>query len=103
MNLPAPIRAYLATRDADSIAALFTADGTAFDEGRSYSGPDAIRAWRRNVADLYTYTSEVTSTRRDGDAWVVALHLVGDFPGGEADLEQRFLLAGDKIADLRIG
>jgi len=32
----------------------------------------------------------------------VTVHLVGDFPGGEADLGFRFTLAGDRIAALTI-
>jgi len=104
--LPAPVQAYLTAHvagDDDGVARLFAADGTATDEGETYTGPDEIRAWRKGVASAYTYTSEVTGVRRDGDAWVVAIHLEGDFPGGVVDLDQRFVVRGDRITELTIG
>jgi hypothetical protein len=47
-------------------------------------------------------TVEVTGTRRDGDDWIVAIRLEGDFPGGVADLEQRFTLRDGEITRLVI-
>ena len=103
--LPAPVRAYLTAHragDDEGVARLFAADGTATDEGETYTGPDEILAWRRSVSSAYTYTTEVTGVDKDGEAWVVAIRLEGDFPGGVADLHQRFLVRGDELTELRI-
>jgi hypothetical protein len=32
--------------------------------------------------------------------YVVSTHLEGDFPGGVVDLQQRFTLVGELVADL---
>jgi uncharacterized protein (TIGR02246 family) len=103
--LPAPVRDYLAAAgDPDAVAAVFAADATVTDEGRTHTGRAAIRAWREQVSSAYTYTTEVTEVRREADdRWVVSVRLVGDFPGGVADLDQRFTVRGGALADLHIG
>ncbi|WP_436534932.1 nuclear transport factor 2 family protein [Actinoplanes sp. HUAS TT8] len=103
--LPEPISAYLdaaAGGDPATIAAVFAEDATVTDEGRTYTGRAAIRSWREQLAAAYTYTTEVTGTRRDGDDWIVAIHLEGDFPGGVADLDQRFTVRDGRLTGLHI-
>lgn len=105
--MPRPVRDYLAAserKDFDAAVAPFADHATVTDEGRTHTGIDAVRAWRHGAANEYTYTTEITGIRRDGDdTWVVVTHLAGDFPGGEADVEQRFTVAGDAITGLFIG
>src|SRR5215470_5825506 len=90
--LPAPIRAYLTAHesgDDDAAVRAFASGATVTDEGRTYSGTQAIRGWRRRASTEYTYTSEITDVRRGtDDIWIVAVRLEGNFPGGVADLEQ---------------
>ena len=50
----------------------------------------------------FSYTDDVTGVRRDGGTWVVAHHLEGDFPGGTADLDHRFVLNGELIERIDI-
>ena len=104
--LPAPIRAYLTAHDSrDDEAAIraFATDATVTDEGQTHTGTQAIRAWRRRASTEYTYTTKVTDIRQERDeVWVVAVHLEGNFPGGTADLQQRFTLRDKTIADLTI-
>lgn len=103
---PEVIARYLRAADEQDVAALadcFTTDGVAIDEGRSYAGRDAIRAWRESVNSQYTYTTTVTRTERVGDArFNVDIHLVGDFPGGEVDLTEAFTLRDGLIEHLAI-
>jgi cell wall assembly regulator SMI1 len=104
--LPAPIRAYLAAhegRDDGAAVRTFAPDATVTDEGQTHTGMENIRAWRRGASTEYNYTTEVTGVRQDSDdVWVVAVRLEGNFPGGVADLEQRFTVRDGAIADLTI-
>jgi hypothetical protein len=105
IELPAPVRAYLEAsdrQDPEAVALVFAADGTATDEGETYVGREAIRAWRAEEANQYTYTTKVTGVRQEGDMWVVTVHLEGDFPGGVVDLDQRFTVADDLVTSLVI-
>ena len=54
-------------QDFEALAACFTEDGTAVDEGETYVGREAIRRWRESVVSKYTYTTTVTATERVGD------------------------------------
>jgi hypothetical protein len=90
--------------DAEALAGCFTADGTVLDEGVTYRGREKIVAWRVALASKYTYTTTVTGSEPAGaGAYRVTVHLVGDFPGGEADLAYRFALRDGLIAALTIG
>jgi limonene-1,2-epoxide hydrolase len=104
--LPAPIRAYLTAhqnRDDDAAVQTFAPDATVTDEGNTHTGTQAIHAWRQRASTEYTYTTKLTGLRQDArDVWVVAVHLEGNFPGGVADLEQRFTIRDGTITDLTI-
>src|ERR1700760_4528050 len=106
IELPAPVRAYLTAhtaRDAEAAVATFTPDATVTDEGKTYSGRDEILLWRRHASTAWTYTSEITGSRQEADGtWVVAMHLEGDFPGGVADVEQRFSVRDGALTEPRI-
>lgn len=92
-----------AAGDLDSLIACFAVDAHVLDEGSDYNGVDEIRGWREGVATKYTYTTTITAVEASGEgAYVVSTHLQGDFPGGVADLEQRFTVTGDLIAELLI-
>jgi hypothetical protein len=107
MSAPAVITRYLAAAPAGDFVTLadcFTVHGTVTDEGHTYRGRAEIIGWRESLASQFTYTATITSSEpiNDGEYRVTA-HLVGDFPGGVADLSYRFILDGDLIADLTIG
>jgi uncharacterized protein (TIGR02246 family) len=103
---PEVITRYLRAADEQDFATLaecFTPDGVAIDEGQSYVGRDAIRGWRESVISRYTYTTTVTATERVGDdRFDVDVHLVGDFPGGQASLTEAFTVRDGLIAHLAI-
>jgi ketosteroid isomerase-like protein len=103
---PGVITRYLHAADEQDFATLaecFTEDGVALDEGETYVGRDAIRGWRESVISKYTYTTTVTGTEAVGDdRFNVDVHLVGDFPGGEASLTEAFTLRDGLIAHLAI-
>ena len=67
---PDVIARYLQAADEQDFAALaacFTEDGIALDEGESHVGRDAIRRWREAVGAKYTYTTTVTGSERVGE------------------------------------
>lgn len=106
VQLPATIQTYLTAhrnRDVDGAVAAFADEATVTDEGTTRRGVAEIRDWLTNAASEYTYTSELTGTRRiDDDHWVATHHLEGDFPGGVVDLHYDFTLQDDRIQHLTI-
>jgi ketosteroid isomerase-like protein len=90
-------------KDSPGCGACFTPDGTVMDEGVTYSGPDEIAAWRDSTLARWTYTTTVTGSEPVGaDAYLVRVHVAGDFPGGQVDLTYRFRLRDGLIESLRI-
>ena len=105
-GLPEIITSYLKAhqaRDLDVAMRSYDPDATVTDEGRTYRGPDEIRAWLAQSASEYTYTIELTgASKLDNDRYDVTHHLQGNFPGGTADLHFRFTLRNGKITRLVI-
>lgn len=107
-QLPTPIRAFITAhenRDPDAALAVLTPQAVITDIGETFSGDEALRHFISDAGAEFTYTDEITGAARDGDVWVVSHHLRGDFPGGKADLDYRFSLAGDRIerVDIVVG
>ena len=105
-ELPEVITTYLKAhqaRDLDPAVESYTDDASVTDEGRTYNGPDEIRAWLSRSANEYSYTIEMTGVTKLGDErYDVTHHLEGNFPGGKVDLHFRFTLRDGKIARLVI-
>lgn len=104
-QLPTTIRAFQEAqdaRDADAALATLTPQAVISDIGETYSGREALRRFVSEAGAEFTYTDEITKVSRDGEIWVVSHHLEGDFPGGKADLDYRFALAGERIERLDI-
>jgi len=105
-ELPDVITRYLrahSARNLDVALRCYAPDATVTDEGRTYRGPDEIRAWLSRAATEYTYTIEMTGAAKDGDdGYIVTQHLEGDFPGGVVDLNFRFALRDGTIVRLVI-
>lgn len=105
-DLPATVRDYLAAhtaRDTDAALAAFTPTAVVVDDGHTYRGTDEVRGFLADAGGEFTYTTDLVAAQRvDADRWTATLHLEGDFPGGVVDLVYRFVLAGDRIAELVI-
>ena len=105
-ELPEVITSYLRAhraRDLDVAVGSYAPDATVTDEGRTYRGPEEIRAWLARSASEYTYTIEMTGAAKAGeDDYDVIHHLEGDFPGGVVDLHFRFALRDGTIVRLVI-
>ncbi|MFG1705261.1 nuclear transport factor 2 family protein [Nonomuraea sp. M3C6] len=104
--LPETVTRYLSAHsDHDTAAqlALFAADATVVDEGRTHDGAAAIAAWMNETAEAFTYTITPLAAEQSGERqYTVTQHLAGDFPGGTVDLRFRFTLRDDLIQHLTI-
>lgn len=71
---------------------VFASDAEVVDDGRTYSGTDAILDWLTGAASEYATTaSELSSTITMNTASVL-VRLEGNFPGGLIDLRHDFEL-----------
>jgi hypothetical protein len=104
LDLPEPIAAYFAAdkRDGEAVARCFTKDAVIKDEGRTYTGQEAIRRWKAEATTEYSYTSEPFAIEEANGLTLVKSHLVGNFPGSPVDLRFFFRLERGKIAFLEI-
>ena len=105
LNLPKPIDTYFTAdrgEGKNDIAQCFTENATVKDEGQTYVGLAAIKRWKEDSANKYTYTSEPFSFEAKDGLDIVTSHLTGNFPGSPVDLRYIFSLEGDKIASLEI-
>jgi hypothetical protein len=89
-------------RDLDAAVACFAAGAVVEDEGQTHTGIDAVREWKRETENRFTYTIDpIALDQRDGRT-VVTATLAGDFPGSPVDLEYEFTIADGAIEALRI-
>jgi uncharacterized protein (TIGR02246 family) len=90
-------------KDFEALAGCFAEHGSVVDEGETHVGRDAIRRWREGTVAQWTYTTTVRGAEQvAGDRYDVAIHLEGNFPGGEVDLTQTFVVGGGLIRRLVI-
>lgn len=104
LNLPEPIAAYFKAdrRDASGVARCFTNDGVVKDEGRTYTGPAAIEAWKAATSARFAYIAEPLELEQEDRKYIVTSRVTGDFPGSPVDLRFSFALERGKIASLEI-
>jgi len=105
-RLPATIRGFLAARgarDTDAAVQAFSAGAVVVDDGRTFRGTDEILGFLRDAGAEFTYTTELIGAQCvDETRWVATHRLEGDFPGGVAELDHRFTMDGEHIAELVI-
>ncbi|GAY07213.1 hypothetical protein TOK_2438 [Pseudonocardia sp. N23] len=104
--LPTAVRDFLAAHiagDADTASAFLVEDVVLVDQGETVRGREKAHAFLRDAGSEFEYTTEQTGARRVDDAhWVVTVRLEGTFPGGVAELDYRFALRDDLVAELVI-
>lgn len=105
-QLPATICGFLAAhtvRDIDTAVRAFSAAAVVVDQGQTFRGTDEILEFLRDAGAEFTYTTELIGAQCIDEAhWVATNRLEGDFPGGVAELDYRFTMDGDRIAELVI-
>jgi hypothetical protein len=108
-SLPEVISRYLRlagsarTVDPIDVTGCFTDDAEVTDIDDVRRGGAEIRAWWAGPATAFDYSLEVLGGHPLGvDRYVVFSRLVGDFPGGVADLVNRFTTHDNLITNLEI-
>ena len=104
LNLPDPVAAYFAAdkQTPEALARCFTAQAVVKDEGHTYCGLDAIKAWKAAASTKYTYTSEPTALEQSEGCHIVTSRVAGNFPGSPVDLRYHFRLERGLISALEI-
>lgn len=104
LNLPVPIAAYFDAdqRDGEAIARCFTERAVVEDEGQSFGGHAAIKAWKTAASRKYSYVCEPFAQEQKEGRTTVKTRLTGNFPGSPVDLLFVFRLEHGKIARLEI-
>jgi hypothetical protein len=104
--MPHYLRHYLRAhraRDVDAAISSFASTAVVVDDGKTYEGLNAIRAWLARSSSEYQYTTTITGVSHIGESqYDVRQHLEGNFPSGEVDLHYRFDLKDGRIVRLII-
>ncbi|MFE7076956.1 nuclear transport factor 2 family protein [Streptomyces sp. NPDC057620] len=104
--LPTTVREFFAAhvaRDADTASSFLAENAVVVDQDETFRGREKTRAFLRDAGSEFEYTTEQIGAHRVDDAhWVVTVRLEGTFPGGTAELDYRFALRDDLIAELVI-
>lgn len=105
-SLPAAVRKFLSAHigdDAATASSFLADDAVVVDQGETFRGREQFHAFLRDAGSEFEYTTEQIGARRvDVAHYVVTLRLEGTFPGGVAELDYRFALRDDLVAELVI-
>ena len=103
LNLPEPIAAYFAAEHhPEALAHCFTAQAVMRDDGHTYTGIDAIKAFMAEASAKYGASSVPFAIERENGAQLVRANVSGNFPGSPIVLSYRFRLERGLIASLEI-
>lgn len=102
-TLPEPIAAYFAAEhNPGALDHCFTAQAVMKDDGHTYTGINAIKAFMAAASAKYRATSVPFALGREDGVQVVRAKVTGNFPGSPIDLSYRFRLERGLIASLEI-
>lgn len=103
LTLPEPIAAYFAAEhNPEALAHCFTAQAVMKDDGHTYTGISAIKAFMAAASAKYSASTVPFAVERDDRFQVVRAKVTGNFPGSPIDLSYRFRLERGLIASLEI-
>ena len=100
------LEAFVAATDVyDSTAFLgcFWSDAVVHDEGQTYRGHPAIRAWFEKVGRKYRFMIEVLAVEVHGDETTLTTRVCGDFKDSPIELRFCLNIAEERIRALSIG
>lgn len=103
LTLPEPIAAYFAAEhNPEALARCFTAQAVMKDDGHTYTGVDAIKAFMAEASARYSATTVPFALEREDGFQIAKAKVTGNFPGSPIDLSYRFRLERGLIAALEI-
>jgi NAD(P)-dependent dehydrogenase (short-subunit alcohol dehydrogenase family) len=103
--IPAAVTRYLASNpdpDKSKLDGFFHPDAVVHDEGGTFRGIEAIKAWKAAAAAKYQYRLQPLGVSSSADTLKLLARVTGNFPGGVADLMHVFVLRDERIASLEI-
>lgn len=102
-TLPEPIAAYIAAEHKpEALARCFTPQAVMKDDGHTYTGIDAIKAFMAEASAKYAATTVPFALTREGDLQIIRAKVTGNFPGSPINLSFRFHLERGLIASLEV-
>jgi hypothetical protein len=102
LDLPEILHRYFEAQNAhdlDAMVACFEPDATVRDEGHTYIGADATRAWKKATSAKYRITARPIESRIEGNRTIVVVRVSGTFNGSPANLTYRFGFSADGRID----
>ena len=105
LPLPPPIALYVKLEnagDTETLSECFTPNATVRDEGRTYEGLAAIKAWKAETKKKYHHTVTPLDVAQQHGKTVLTATLTGDFPGSPVTVNFAFVLEAGKILSLEI-
>ena|SRR5712664_4208533 len=105
IQLPPPIAVYLQLEnagDTETLSACFAPNAIVRDEGHTYEGLAAIKAWKAETTKKYHHTVLPLEVVCRHDKTVLTATLTGDFPGSPVTVNFDFVLGAGKILSLEI-
>ena len=103
LTLPEPIAAYFAAEHhPDALAHCFAKQAVMIDDGHTYSGIDAIKAFLAQASAKYNATSVPFAIEQKDGCHVVRANVTGNFPNSPVVLTYRFRLERGLIASLEV-
>lgn len=103
MNMPTAIQHFFNEESLDTAMSAFAEYAVVKDEGNTYTGRTAIRAWRVASREQYDFVSEPFDMFARGDIVTIRANVSGNFPGSPVVLDYNFRLLKDRIVELEIG
>jgi len=103
LTLPEPIAAYFAAEhNPEALALCFTVQAVIKDDGRTYTGINAIKAFMAEASAKYSATSVPFAIEQKDGFQLVRANVTGNFPGSPIVLSYRFGFERGLIASLEI-
>ena len=105
MELPAIIRALIVSQnnqDSTSFAACFSRQANVYDEGRSYEGQAAIKAWNEHTSNEYKTQIEPIELIESDIETILIVNVSGRFEGSPIKLNYHLVIKDNLITSLTI-
>lgn len=105
IQLPPPVALYVQLEnsgDTETLSACFAPNTIVRDEGRTYEGLAAIKAWKAETKRQYHHTVMPLEVAHRHGKTVLKAKLTGNFPGSPVTVNFDFVLEAGKILSLEI-
>ena len=105
IQLPPPIALYVQLENAgetETLSECFAPNAMVRDEGRTYEGLAAIKAWKAETKQKYHHTVTPLDVAQQNGKTVLTAQLTGTFPGSPVTVHFDFVVEAGHILSLEI-